>query len=95
MRGDGREGWGCEAKAVDGEGGREGGMGRSEGWEMNEWDEVQGGVRGERLEVIDEGWLTKDVRWGRGRLITGKQSEIRGGGEGWEMKDDSVGSRVS
>lgn len=23
--GDGREGWGCEAKAVDGEGGREGG----------------------------------------------------------------------
>ena len=60
--------------------GREGGMGRSEGWEMNEWDEVQGGVRGERLEVIDEGWLTKDVRWGRGRLITGKQSEIRGGG---------------
>ena len=25
MRGDGREGWGCEAKAVDGEGGREGG----------------------------------------------------------------------
>ena len=34
MRGDGREGWGCEAKAVDGEGGREGW-----GW---------GGVRGER-----------------------------------------------
>ena len=32
MRGDGREGWGCEAKAVDEEGGRE-------GW---------GGVRGER-----------------------------------------------
>ena len=30
--GDGREGWGCEEKAVDGEGGRE-------GW---------GGVRGER-----------------------------------------------
>ena len=29
--GDGREGWGCETKAVDGEGGREGGMGRSEG----------------------------------------------------------------